>query len=488
MKCILIANRGEIAVRIIKALRLLNIRSAIIVSDPDIDSLAAKMADVVVPIGGQSALESYLNAEKVMRAVQQVGADGVHPGYGFLSEKLELLEACEKSAVRFIGPGKEAIEVMGDKIKSRQLMLSGNIPVVPGFELESDDDSTSILDKARTVGFPVMVKAAAGGGGKGMRAVYSESNLMDAVESCQREAASSFSDSRVFIEKLIEKPRHIEIQVFGDAQGNIFHLNERECSIQRRHQKIIEEAPASFDCADLRAQMGAVAIEVARLVQYQGAGTVEFIYADDGQFYFLEMNTRLQVEHPVTEMTHNLDLVEAQIRVARGEALPWNQNHLKPRGHALEVRLYAEDPLQDFRPNPGRILKIEWPDQRDWLRIDSGVQSGNEVTPFYDPMIAKLIVWGINRPQAVERMLEALKELQILGIKTNQAYLIQILQNEQFRKGQIHTGSLDEMQIESELAHQLERKLEIFMSLAPALHRKDSELDRNHAFKVGGMQ
>lgn len=486
MKCILVANRGEIAVRIIKALKSLNIRSALVVSDPDVNSLAAQLADIVVPIGGNTALESYLRVDKIIEAAKQVNADGVHPGYGFLSEKLELVEACEVAGIKFIGPSKLAIEIMGDKIKSRQLMISGDVPVVPGFELESKIGEVEILDSARKLGFPVMVKAASGGGGKGMRSVYSEDSLIEAITSCRREADSSFSDSRVFIEKLIEKPRHIEIQIFGDSQGNIFHLNERECSIQRRHQKIIEEAPASFDLGELRSRMGEVAIQAAKLVKYEGAGTVEFIYSADGQFYFLEMNTRLQVEHPVTEMTHDIDLVETQIRVARGEELTWKQEDIIPKGHSIEVRLYAEDPLKDFMPTPGTILNLNWPNQESWLRIDTGVDVGSTVTSFYDPMIAKLIVWGANRGQAVQRMVMALQKLSLLGLKTNQAYLISILKHQSFVEGNIHTDSLNEMNIEKALLASLEAKLEVFMGITAALQNKETSLEVDHAFKVGG--
>ncbi len=488
MQCVLIANRGEIAVRIIGALRELNIKSALVVSDPDRESLAADIADIVLPIGGQTALESYLDVNKIMQAAIQVGADGIHPGYGFLSEKVELVEACEKAGIKFIGPGKAAIEIMGDKIKSRQLMISGDVPVVPGFELNESGESADILEEGRKIGFPLMVKAASGGGGKGMRAVRDEKDLMSAIESCQREAGSSFSDSRVFIEKLIENPRHIEIQVFGDSKGNIVHLNERECSIQRRHQKVIEEAPASFDLRDLRSQMGEVAIKAAKLVDYEGAGTVEFIYSSSGNFYFLEMNTRLQVEHPVTELTHGVDLVSTQIRVARGESLPWNQVDLKSKGHALEVRLYAEDPLQNFMPTPGTIVKLKWPLERDWLRLDIGVKEYSKVSPFYDPMIAKLIVQADTRQQAIERMIGVLGELQIFGVITNQAFLIEILSQDKFQSGDIHTSFIEDMKLEQSLRSKLENTLEAFFSLAPALHARNAKLDHDHAFKVGGSQ
>ena len=488
MQCVLIANRGEIAVRIIGALRELNIKSALVVSDPDRESLAADMADIVLPIGGQTALESYLDVNKILQAAKQVGADGIHPGYGFLSEKVELVEACEKAGIKFIGPSKAAIEIMGDKIKSRQLMISGDVPVVPGFELNESGGAADILEEARKIGFPLMVKAASGGGGKGMRTVRDEQGLMSAIESCQREAGSSFSDSRVFVEKLIENPRHIEIQVFGDSKGNIVHLNERECSIQRRHQKVIEEAPASFDLRDLRSEMGEVAIKAAKLVDYEGAGTVEFIYSSSGDFYFLEMNTRLQVEHPVTELTHGVDLVKTQIRVACGDPLPWNQADLKSKGHALEVRLYAEDPLQNFMPNPGTIVKLKWPLERDWLRLDIGVKEYSKVSPFYDPMIAKLIVLADTRQQAIERMIGVLGELQIFGVITNQSFLIKILSQDKFQSGEIHTSFIEDMKLEQSLRSKLENTLEAFFSLAPALHARNASLADDHAFKVGGYE
>ncbi len=484
MQCVLIANRGEIAVRIIKALRDLNIKSALVISDPDRESLAANMADIVLPIGGQTALESYLDVNKILQAAKQVKADGIHPGYGFLSEKVELVDACEKAGIKFIGPGRKAIEIMGDKIKSRQLMISGGVPVVPGFELNNSMAAANILEEVHRVGFPIMVKAASGGGGKGMRAVHNEQDLISSIESCRREAISSFSDSRIFIEKLIENPRHIEIQIFGDSRGNIVHLNERECSIQRRHQKVIEEAPASFDLMDLRSQMGEVAVKAAKLVDYEGAGTVEFIFSPSGDFYFLEMNTRLQVEHPVTELTHGVDLVSTQIKVADGNSLPWSQADLKPKGHALEVRLYAEDPLQDFMPTPGTILDLNWPKERDWLRLDIGVQKFSKVSPFYDPMIAKLIVLADNRMQAIERMLRVLGELEIVGVVTNQAFLIEVLSQAKFRSGDIHTSFIQDTEIVQSLRSKLENSLEIFLSLAPALHRRDAKLDNDHAFKV----
>ena len=485
MQCVLIANRGEIAVRIIDTLRKLNIKSALVVSDPDKESLAADLADIVVPIGGQSALESYLNVDKILDAAKKVDADGIHPGYGFLSEKVELVEACEQAGIKFIGPSKKAIEVMGDKIKSRQLMLSGDLPVVPGFELSESADIEVVKEQARKIGFPIMVKAASGGGGKGMRAVYDEKNWNEAIESCQREAGSSFSDSRVFIEKLIENPRHIEIQIFGDSKGNIVHLNERECSIQRRHQKVIEEAPASFDMGELRSRMGDVAVKAAQLVDYEGAGTVEFIYSAEGDFYFLEMNTRLQVEHPVTELTHGVDLVTAQIRVACGELLPWSQEELRPKGHALEVRLYAEDPLRDFMPTPGEIVKLKWPLKRDWLRLDVGVKEFSKVSPFYDPMIAKLIVHADTRYQAIDRMIEVLGELQIYGVITNQSYLIEILSQNEFQKGNINTSFIENMEIEKGLRQKLESNLSAFLSIAPAIHNREANLDAEHPFKVG---
>lgn len=488
MQCVLIANRGEIAVRIIETLRRLNITSALVVSEPDVDSLAADLADVVVPIGGQSALESYLDVDKIIQAAKKVNADGIHPGYGFLSEKVELVQACEQAGIKFIGPSRKAIEIMGDKIKSRQLMISGDVPVVPGFELNESEDLDLLMDQAHKIGFPLMVKAASGGGGKGMRAVHDEKDLIDAIESCRREASSSFSDSRVFVEKLIENPRHIEIQVFGDSQGNIVHLNERECSIQRRHQKVIEEAPASFDMGELRFQMGEVAIKAAQLVDYEGAGTVEFIYSTEGDFYFLEMNTRLQVEHPVTEFTHGVDLVSAQIKVACGESLTWAQKELNPRGHALEVRLYAEDPLKDFMPTPGEIVKLVWPRKRDWLRLDAGVKEYSKVSPFYDPMIAKLIVHGDTRSQAIDRMIKVLGELQIYGVVTNQSYLIEILLQEEFQRGNISTSFIQTMQIEKGLRKKLESNLSAFFSLAPAVHNRHSNLDTEHPFKAGGQR
>jgi len=441
MKRVMVLNRGEIANRIISSIKSMGLLAIAVYSDPDRNSLAVKSADLSYPLGGESSTESYLNLEKIREAIQATKADAVHPGYGFLSERSDLIELCDELDVVFIGPGKEAILKMGDKIESKQLMEKGGVPVVPGFFMDGLTPE-KIVEKVEEIGLPVMVKAAAGGGGKGMRKVDQLKDLQSDIESCQREAKNSFGDERIFIEKYIENPRHIEIQVFGDSHGNIMHLNERECSIQRRNQKIVEEAPSCVLSSQKREEMGKAAILAAQLVSYQSAGTVEFIYTPEDEFYFLEMNTRLQVEHPVTEESLGVDLVQEQIRVARGEELSFQD--LVPEAHSMECRLYAEAPLENYQPSCGKILKLVWPRSKDWLRIDKGVEEGDEVTPFYDPMIAKVITKGKTRVQAIERMIQALEELVLFGVTTNQGFLLHLLRQPAFQEGRLSTHFLDQ--------------------------------------------
>ncbi len=438
MKKVLIANRGEIAVRIIKTLRRMDIRSVAVYSEPDSEALFVKMADEAVALGGKTAQESYLRVDKIMEACQITGADAIHPGYGFLSEKLELLRACDKAGVIFIGPKEKAIQLMGDKIESKKLMLSGGVPTIPGFFVDGMD-LVSIQQHAESIGYPVMVKAAAGGGGKGLRRVDREEDLAQALESCQSEALRSFNDDRVFVEKYILNPRHIEVQVFGDSYGLVVGLSERECSIQRRNQKVIEECPSTGVDSDLRQALCQAAANCARLVDYQNAGTVEFVMGEDKSFYFLEMNTRLQVEHPVTEMAHGIDLVEEQIRVAQGLPLSKELIGSKPIRWSLECRIYAEEPLADFFPCAGRILKLRFPEESEWLRVDTGVVSGDDISIYYDPMIAKVITVADTRAEAVYKMIQALAQVSIFGIETNVGFLLEVLRSEEFSQGLLST-------------------------------------------------
>ena len=434
---ILIANRGEIACRVIRTAQRLGIRTVAVYSDADRDALHVKMADEAHRIGPAPAAESYLNMAAILAAAKASGAEALHPGYGFLAENEDFAAACKKAGVVFIGPSAEAIAAMGDKAAAKRLMEKAGVPLVPGYH--GDDQSPALLEKeAARVGFPVLIKPSAGGGGKGMRVVRDRKEFASALEGAKREARSSFGDDRVLIERYLERPRHIEMQVFGDSHGNVVHLLERDCSVQRRHQKVIEEAPApSFTKRD---EMGQAAVAAARAIKYTGAGTVEFIAEQDGRFYFMEMNTRLQVEHPVTEMITGLDLVELQIRVAAGERLPFVQDGVHASGHAVEARLYAEDPERDFLPSIGRLAYLRFP---EGARVDTGVAQGDEISPWYDPMIAKLIVHGDTRATALARMAAALRETHIVGPATNVEFLRRICESAAFSGGEIDTGLIE---------------------------------------------
>ncbi|MDF3821220.1 biotin carboxylase N-terminal domain-containing protein [Leptospira sp. 96542] len=434
IKKILIANRGEIAVRVIRTAKKMGIRTVAVFSDPDRESLFVKMADESFALGGTDARSSYLNYEKVIQACLETGADAVHPGYGFLSENTEFASQLESKGIRFIGPKPESIKQMGDKIGSRLLVAKFGVPVVPGYEGASQAMET-FRTEAQKIGYPIMAKASAGGGGKGMRRINSMEELESNILSAKREALSAFGDDRILLEKYIINPRHVEFQVFGDKHGNIIHIHERDCSMQRRHQKVVEESPAPRFSKDLKDKMAEAAILAAKAVAYEGAGTVEFILGEDGQFFFLEMNTRLQVEHPVTEKTTGLDLVEWQIRVCQGETLP---DLPEQKGHAIEVRIYAEDPKKNFLPSIGKIHYLYFP-ERDYLRVDSGVVSGSEISVYYDPMIAKLIVWGETRDVAIERMKEVLSKTIVFGPKTNLTFLQRLISNESFEQGKVST-------------------------------------------------
>nr|WP_295469524.1 acetyl-CoA carboxylase biotin carboxylase subunit [Mesorhizobium sp.] len=441
IRSLLIANRGEIACRIMRTARRMGIATVAVHSDADADAPHVRMADRAVRIGGALPAESYLNAAAVIEAVRKAGADAVHPGYGFLSENAAFAEACAAAGLTFVGPPAAAIQAMGDKARAKRLMSEAGVPVVPGYEGE-DQSPETLAREAERIGYPVLIKAAAGGGGRGMRRVERAGDFAAALESARREAQNAFGDASVLIEKLITDARHIEIQVFADRHGNTIHLGERDCSAQRRHQKIVEEAPSPFVTPALRLAMGADAVRAAKAVGYEGAGTVEFIVADDGTYHFLEMNTRLQVEHPVTEMVTGFDLVEWQLRVAGGERLPVGQDDVGLTGHAIEARLYAEDPYDGFRPQSGRILRWR-PADGDGIRIDSGVAEGGVVTPFYDPMIAKVIAHGADRAEAIARLVAALRATSVVGIATNREFLIDLLASEAFGAGEMTTGLID---------------------------------------------
>ncbi len=438
---VLIANRGEIAVRILRGLREMGIRGAVIYSEPDRLGLPVLLADEAYPIGPAPSRESYLRGEAIVELAVRIGADAIHPGYGFLSERAGFARACRDAGITFIGPSPEAIDAMGSKVESRRLMMAAGVPVVPGGK-DPLPDLDAAAAAAETIGYPVMLKAAAGGGGKGMRMIPSAAELPSAYRAARSEAAASFGDDSVYLEKYIVNPRHVEIQVMGDLHGKVVSLGERECSLQRRHQKVVEEAPSPVVGPELRRRMGEAAVKAASAVGYSNAGTCEFLLDRDGNFFFLEMNTRLQVEHPVTELVTGIDLVRAQIRVAEGEPLGPEFDDGQPRGHAIEVRLYAEDPWQRFAPSPGRIDMLRWPDGPG-VRVDAGVYEGSEVSIYYDPMLAKLIVWAADRASALDRLERALAELRVEGIRTTAPLFRALLADADFRAGNLDIGMLD---------------------------------------------
>ena len=439
---ILIANRGEIACRVIRTARRMGIKTVAVYSDADADALHVRAADEAVRIGPPPSSESYLRSDRIIAACRQTGAEAVHPGYGFLSEKAEFARALEEAGIVFIGPSPSAMAAMGDKIESKKLAKAAGVSTVPGhLGIIADDKEAARI--AGEIGYPVMIKASAGGGGKGMRIAHDDSELREGFRAARSEARSSFADDRVFVEKYIEHPRHIEIQVLGDAHGNIIHLGERECSVQRRHQKVVEEAPSPFLDAATRAAMGAQAVALAKAVEYRSAGTVEFIVDRNKNFYFLEMNTRLQVEHPVTEWVTGLDLVEQMIRIAGGERLTLQQKDVELRGWALETRIYAEDPLRGFLPSIGRLVRYQ-PPQGDDIRVDTGVFEGAEISLHYDPMIAKLVTRGDTRAAAIARMGEALDRFYIRGVLHNISFLAAVLGKQRFRDGALSTDFIAE--------------------------------------------
>lgn len=486
-KKILIANRGEIACRVIKTARKMGIQTVAVYSDADREAMHVELADEAVNIGPAPSKESYLCMDKIIAACKQTGAEAVHPGYGFLSENEEFSRTLEENGIIFIGPKHYSVAAMGDKIASKKLAKEANVNIIPGYNdpIQSPEQAVEI---AKGIGYPVMIKASAGGGGKGLRVAFNDQDCHEGFTSCRNEAKNSFGDDRVFMEKYVEEPRHIEIQVLGDSHGNVLYLWERECSIQRRHQKVIEEAPSPFLDAATRKAMGEQAVALAKAVKYQSAGTVEFVVGGkDKQFYFLEMNTRLQVEHPVTEMITGLDLVEQMIRVAAGEKLSFGQADLKLNGWSMECRINAEDPLRNFLPSIGRLVKYIPPAEvADQIRVDTGVYEGGEISMYYDPMIAKLIVHAPSREQAIARMREALNAFVIRGVSSNIAFQAALMQNQRFVSGNFNTGLIGEQYPKgfnsADLAHDDPAMLVV---IAAAIHRRYLALN---AGTTGQMQ
>lgn len=440
---VLVANRGEIAVRIIRACRELGIETVAVFSEADRRALHVRYADEAYLLGPAPSRESYLRVDKIIDIARKCGADAVHPGYGFLAEREDFAAACAEAGIAFIGPKSSSIAAMGDKAEARATVIKAGVPVVPGTEAVGNMTDEELLNEAQQIGFPLLIKATAGGGGKGMREVQSLEEMPTLIQSARREAESAFGDGNVYLEKLVEGARHIEIQILADTHGNVIHLGERDCSLQRRHQKLLEEAlsPALDD--DLREIMGSVAVKTAKAVDYVNAGTIEFLLDKDKNFYFLEMNTRLQVEHPITEMVTGIDIVKEQIRVARGRVLSYKQEDVKFNGHAIECRINAEDPYNNFMPSTGRITHSLLP-TGPGVRVDTGVYPGFEVTPFYDPMIAKLIVWGETRAQAILRMRRALEEYRIVGVRTNIPFHQTMMDSHRFMGGQYDTRFVEE--------------------------------------------
>jgi acetyl-CoA carboxylase, biotin carboxylase subunit len=441
MNKILVANRGEIALRIMRSAREMGIKTVAVFSDADRNALHVRYADEAVCIGPAPSNQSYLVIDKIIAACKETGADAVHPGYGFLSENAVFAQAVTDAGIIFIGPSPRAMEIMGNKLSAKAAALAYNIPLVPGTDTAITDINTAKI-RATDIGFPILIKAAAGGGGKGMRIVESEEDFEDQMQRAVSEALSAFGDGSVFIERYVGSPRHIEIQILGDQYGNIVHLFERECSVQRRHQKVVEEAPSSVLSPELRAQMGKCAVDAARSCNYTSAGTVEFILDENQNFFFLEMNTRLQVEHPVTELITGIDLVKEQIKIARGEKLAFTQNDLKINGHAIELRVYAEDPMNNFLPDIGTLNRYKTP-QGPGVRVDDGFEQGMEIPIYYDPMIAKLITWGANRAEAIERMKRAIDEYQITGVRNTLGFGKFVMEHEAFRSGNFDTHFVD---------------------------------------------
>lgn len=487
---ILVANRGEIACRVMKTARTMGIKTVAVYSDADANALHVRMADEAVHIGAAASAESYLRADRIIAACKSTGAQAVHPGYGFLSENADFCEALTAAGVTFIGPGVKAITSMGDKITSKIIAQEAGVNTIPGYTdvINGPDHAVEI---AREIGYPVMLKASAGGGGKGMRVVWSDDEARDGFERATNEARSSFGDDRVFAEKFIEEPRHIEIQVLADNHGNAIFLGERECSIQRRHQKVIEEAPSPFLDEATRTAMGAQAVALARAVDYSSAGTVEFIVDADKNFYFLEMNTRLQVEHPVTELVTGQDLVEHMIRIADGEPLGLAQSDVNLTGWSLETRVYAEDPFRNFLPSIGRLAKYQAPAETETVRVDTGIEEGSEVSMFYDPMIAKLVTYGATRDEAIENMADALDDYYIRGVNHNISFLNALIMHPRFKEGRLTTNFIAEEYPDGFHAEDVPQSDPLIpVVLAASVHQRKQERAREisgqtHRFEIG---
>ncbi len=481
---VLVANRGEIAVRVIRGLRELGIRSAVIYSDVDRQGLPVMLADEAYRIGPAPSRESYLRAEAIVELAVKIEADAIHPGYGFLAENADFARRCREAGIKFIGPSPEAIAEMGSKIESRRMMIEAGVPVVPGGQdaLPTVEAAAAFADE---LGYPVLLKATAGGGGKGMRMVNSAEELPSAYRAARSESAASFGEDSVYLEKFIEQPRHVEIQILGDEHGRVVSLGERECSLQRRHQKVVEEAPSPVVDRELRRRMGEAAIIAAEAAGYTNAGTVEFLLDQEGEFYFLEMNTRLQVEHPVTEMVTGLDLVRAQLEIAQGGEIGPEMEDIQPRGHAIEVRLYAEDPYRGFVPSPGRIERLRWP-EGPGVRNDCGVYEGSEVSIHYDPLLGKLIVWAQNREQAMDRLARALEETRIEGIRTTVPLFAALLEDPDFRAGRLDIGMLDRKLAAGELQPGHELELADLPLIAAALEHAERQARYSAVPAAGG--
>jgi len=487
IKKILIANRGEIACRIIRSAKSSGIRTVAIYSDADRHSLHVQQADESYHIGPSPALQSYLNQEVILRTALDAKADAIHPGYGFLAENAEFAQSCANQNLIFIGPPPEAIRMMGSKSAARDLMAQAGVPILKGLH-GLDRDPESILEAITAVGYPVLLKPAAGGGGKGMKIVRAPQDLTESLASARREALSAFGSDEIIIEKYLDRTRHIEIQVFADQQGNCIHLYERDCSIQRRHQKVVEEAPAPGLSESLREQLGTAAVNAARAVDYVGAGTVEFLLDDDDQFYFMEMNTRLQVEHPVTEMVTGLDLVTWQFRIANGDPLPCTQDDITHTGHAIEVRIYAEDTGHDFLPASGQISHLRLPPESQNVRVDNGVVEAEQIGVFYDPMLMKIIAWNKDRESAITSLAEALRTLQVAGLKTNRGFLSEILHNDDYIAGSLHTLFLDQHHdvLEQDLNQQ--DHLQVMATAAKALLADSTQIAAETAIDASPWQ
>src|SRR6056297_1883318 len=476
MKKILVANRGEIALRVMKTAQKMGIKTVAVYSTADRNSPHVKFADEAVLLGNAPSNESYLRGDRIIEVAKKLNVDGIHPGYGFLSENADFAEKVEKNGITWIGPGSKAIRVMGSQLAAKDAVKKYDIPMVPGID-EAITDTEKAKRIANEIGFPILIKASAGGGGKGMLIVEKEKDLEDQMKRAISEAESAFGDGSVFIEKYVSSPRHIEIQVLADAHGNYFHLFERECSIQRRHQKVVEEAPSVVLDAKLRKQMGKAAVKVAKSCDYVGAGTVEFLFDENKNFYFLEMNTRLQVEHPVTEYITGIDLVEQQIKIARGEKLKLLQEDLKIKGHAVELRVYAEDPLEDFMPSVGLLEKYSGP-SGEGVRLDDGFEEGMEVPIYYDPMLAKLITYGKTREEAIQRMLKAISEYEVKGVSTTLPFGKFVFEHEAFRSGNFDTHFVKKYYSAEKLQEQTKEDAELAALIALKQYLEDQKVLR----------